>query len=192
MVEQSIPEELLPIERLEGPVHEGRPERGDRKAGLRMHAEQHAFGRRLVLRVWVRDVIRHQRVTFPVIEPWTVSGNARHEHETMKPVAAASRNGLHLFGGRAVLPVVRQVEDRLETPAGQQIRDPGQIGAVGLQVANLRPEIMLVPTVQHRYVVAARDQAPHDLTAHKLRSSDDDDSHARMIADRASSGPGQW
>lgn len=81
-------------------------------------AEQSAFGRRLVLRIRIRDIVRHQGIGLPMINPGTIGSHARHKDVALQLIAAPSGRGLNLIGCRAVLPVVCQVEHRLEAPGG--------------------------------------------------------------------------
>ncbi len=104
-VEQPVPEELLPVKRLPRPVDKWRAERDDGEPGGLMHSEQQPFSGRLVQRVRVRDVVRHEGIALAKAKPRRVGGDAGHEHVTLQPIATASRGALHMGGGGAFLPV---------------------------------------------------------------------------------------
>ena len=80
---------------------------------------------------------------------------------------------LDLRRRRALLPVVGQVEDRVERVPAEDAPDRGEVGTVGLQVADRRTEIVMVPPVEDRNVVAAGDEPTNDLPPHELDAPDD-------------------
>jgi hypothetical protein len=77
-----------------------------------------------------------------------------------------------------MLPVVGEVENRLEALAAE---DPGhgvQVAPVRLDVADdAVTEVVVIAPVEHRDVVTAGDQSLHRLATHELGAADYEDSH---------------
>jgi hypothetical protein len=85
--------------------------------------------------------------------------------------------GLDLLARRAALPVVGQIEDCLEAALGHQRGHRREVAPIRLQVVHLASERVSGAAMQHRDVVTARDEAPHDLAAHEDRAADDHNLH---------------
>src|ERR1017187_7448394 len=178
---QAVPEELLPVERIAGPVDERRPEGHYREARLGVHTEQHALRGGLVPDVGIGVIIGRQRVAFLVVESVAVGGHAGHEDVPAHPVAEQAHGSFHLGRGGAVFPIVRVVEHHLEPPPPQGFPHGIRVIAIRHDVLHPPAEIVLRLAVQDRNFVPSLDQLIHEQAANKESPANDQYLHTLLI-----------